>query len=219
MEVAFAPRWTWRTLVLSAGVTALLYLVLPSLELLSHPPEKTLEVRKVQTVELPPPPPPVERPKPKPRQTKPTPPKPRMQQARRTLSPLQGIMNLSMIMGDVGGDFSTSFGLSDTKLSNQLGELIFELSDLDEKPRALNKLKPIYPPQAKMRRIEGHVVIDFVVGENGRARSIEVVSEQPTSIFTEAAKNAIARWRFTPGTKGGKTVSARVRQKVIFSLN
>lgn len=217
MKSYLAPRWTWRSVVLSAGVTVLLYIGLPSLELLSHPPEKTLDVRSVQTVELPPPP--IERPKPKSKQAKPKTPKPKMQQMKRSLTPLQAMMNLNVAMGDVGGDFSMGFGVSGDELSQQLGDLIFELSELDEKPRPLARLKPIYPPQARMRKIEGFVIIDFIVADDGTARSIEVVSEQPTSIFTKAAKVAIGRWRFSPGTKGGKTVAARVRQKVQFTLD
>ena len=220
METAFAPRWTWRVTILSAGVTLLLFLALPSLEMLAHPPEKMLEVRSIKTVELPPPPPPIERPKPKPKQAKPKTPKPEMQQMKRSLAPLQAMMNLGVAMGDVGGDFAVAgFGVSGDELNEQMAELVFELSDLDEKPRPLNRLKPVYPHQAKMRKIEGFVVIDFVVAEDGTARSIEVFSEQPSSIFTQAAIDAIARWRFTPGTKGGKAVAARVRQKVKFNLN
>ncbi len=220
MEAAFAPRWTWRTVLFSGGVTASLYLMLPSLELLSHPPEKMLEVRRIKTIELPTPPPPMDRPKPKPKRQKPTPPKPKLQQMKQRLSPLQAMMSLNVAMGNVGGDFAVAgFSVDRGELNRQVGDLVFELSDLDEKPRPLTRLKPAYPPQARMRKIEGIVVIDFVVAEDGSARSIEVVSEQPSSIFTQAAMNAIAHWRFSPGIKGGKPVAARVRQKVKFSLN
>jgi len=195
----------------------LFYVALPSLEMLSNPPEKTLGVRSVQTIEIPPPPP--ERPKPKPNQPQPKAPKPQLQQMQKSLVPLQAAMNLNVALGDVGGDFAVGFGVSGDDLTQQLEGLIFELSELDEKPRPLAQLKPIYPQQARMRKIEGFVIIDFVVSEDGTARSIEVVSEQPTSVFTEEAINAIMRWRFAPGTKGGKKVPARVRQKVQFTLD
>lgn len=221
IEVAFAPRWTWRVTILSAGVTLLLFFGLPSLEMLANPPEKTLDVRTIDTVDLPPPPPPILRAKPEsePDQAEPLTPKPQLQEVNRTLLPLKSQMNLMVAMGEVGGDFAVSgFGISGDELNEQMSKLVFELSELDEKPRPLNRLKPLYPQHAKMRKIEGFVVVDFVVGEDGTARSIEVFSEQPSSVFTQAAIDAIARWRFSPGTKSGKPVAARVRQKVQFNL-
>lgn len=213
-----APRWTWRVTILAAGVTLLLFLALPSLEMMAHPPEKMLEVRSIKTVELPPPPPPVKRIKP-PARSAPKTPKPQLPSMKRSLAPLQAVMNLDVAMGEVGGDFSVGFGVTSDELTGQMAELVFELSELDEKPQPLTRLTPIYPPRARMRKIEGVVVVEFVVAEDGTARGIEVISAQPSSIFTEAAKSAIARWRFSPGTKAGKAVASRVRQTVKFNLN
>jgi protein TonB len=215
----FAPRWTWRSVVLAGTVSLGVYLLLPYLETLSAPPEKSASVRSVTTAKLPPPPPPPPRVKKSATDAKPQTPKPQMQQLRRRLAPMQAAMNLSMAMGDVGGDFSVNFGISADALGDQVKQLVFEISDLDEPPRPLARLKPIYPPQARMRKIEGLVVVEFVVGPDGTARDIEVVSSQPGDVFTSAAIRAIGRWRFTPGTKGGKAVSTRVRQKVEFRLD
>lgn len=219
LETDFAPRWTWRAVVFAGAVTLALYVVLPYLERLSAPPRKTLSLRGVDTAELPPPPPPPERARRKPPPPEPKPPTPELEEIRRRLTPLQASLNLSLALGDVGGDFSVDFGVDAPALSEQVRDLIFELSDLDEPPRPLARLQPIYPPQARMRKIQGLVVVEFVVAADGTARDITVVSSQPGDVFTEAAVRAIERWRFTPGTKGGKPVAARVIQKVTFSLN
>jgi protein TonB len=214
----FAPRWTWRSALLACTISLGVYLLLPYLERLSAPPDKTASVRTVNTATLPPPPPPprVERKAP---EAKPRTPKPEMEQLRRRLSPMQAAMNLSMAMGDVGGDFSVNFGISVDALGDQVKQLVFDISELDEPPRPLARLKPIYPPQARMRRIEGFVVVEFVVGPDGTTGSVEMISSQPGDVFSDSAIRAIRNWRFTPGTKEGKAVAARVRQKVEFKLD
>jgi protein TonB len=58
--------------------------------------------------------------------------------------------------------------------------------------------------------IEGVVVLDVIVDEQGRARDIEVVSGL-THGLTEAAIAALRACRFTPGEKDGVPVPVRVR--------
>jgi protein TonB len=214
----FAPRWTRRTVLLAGTVSLGVYLLLPYLERLSNPPEKTASIRAVDAATLPPPPPPprVERKVPEP---EPKTPKPEMERLRRRLSPLQAAMNLSMAMGDVGGDFSVDFGISADALGDQVRQLVFDISELDEPPQPLARLKPIYPPQARMRRIEGLVVVEFVVAPDGTVRGVEVITSQPGNLFVDAAVRAIRNWRFTPGAKEGRAVATRVRQKVEFTLD
>jgi periplasmic protein TonB len=212
----FAPRWTWRT-ALSAGVVTLaIYLLLPFLERLSAPPERTLSVQPVDTVEIPPPrPPPPERER-RARETKP--PKPKLRTEPRRLSLRQSSMSLSMALGDVGGDFTLDFGLTGKELGEQLGDLVFDPGDLDEPPRPLARLKPLYPPRARMGRIEGEVIVEFVVFPDGTPGAIQVLSSRPGDLFTSAAVRAIERWRFVPGVKDGQAVATRVRQRVEFRL-
>jgi protein TonB len=201
-------------------VTACIYIGLPSLERLSHPPQRIEAIRSVQTVDLPPPPPPpVKRQSTPKQQLKKSTPKPKLKQARRRLAPLQIAMDLSVALGDVGGDFSVDFSVSSPELAAQVQEMVFELADLDEKPRPLTRLRPMYPPQARMRKLEGFVYLEFIVGPDGVVRDITVISSQPGEVFVKAASQAVQRWRFTPGTRSGKPVYARVRQKVTFSLD
>lgn len=205
--------------MISAGTISLgIYLLLPYLETLARPPNKTTTVRSINTAQPPsqPPPPKVEK---KVVEAKPKTPKPEMVQLRRQLSPLQASMNLSMAMGDVGGDFSVNFGISADALGEQIKNFVFEIGDLDEIPRPMAQLKPMYPARARMRRIEGFVVVEFIVIADGTVREVTVISSHPGNMFAAAARRAIGRWRFSPGTKDGKVVATRVRQKVEFKLD
>lgn len=212
----FAPRWTRSTVFLAGAISLGMYLLLPYLEKLSAPPEKNMFIHNITTAILPPPPPHTRREVADPKRKRP---KPELRQLRRRLTPMQAAMNLSSAIGDVGGDFGIGFAVSDDALSDQVKKLVFEIGELDDPPRPMARLQPLYPPQARMHRIEGVVVMEFVVTAEGETSDIVVVSSQPGEIFVAPALRAIERWRFAPGTKDGRTVATRVRQKIEFKLD
>jgi len=67
-----------------------------------------------------------------------------------------------------------------------------------------------YTEEAKQAAVEGTVVLDLVVGEDGRTRDIHVASGLPHKL-TEAAVAALKACRFSPGEKNGARVAVRVR--------
>ena len=75
-----------------------------------------------------------------------------------------------------------------------------------------------YNDEALKAGVEGTVVLDVVVGEDGRVRDIHVMSGL-THGLSEAAIAALKACRFTPGEKDGKPVPVRIRGfKVTFQL-
>src|SRR5262249_1921211 len=67
-----------------------------------------------------------------------------------------------------------------------------------------------YTEEAKQAAIEGTVVLDLVVGEDGRARGI-VGGSGLSHGLTEAAIAAVRACRFDPGERNGAAVPVRVR--------
>ena len=67
-----------------------------------------------------------------------------------------------------------------------------------------------YTDEAKQAAIEGTVVLDLIVGADGRTRDIHVVSGLAHGL-TEAAIDALKTCRFTPGEREGAPVPVRVR--------
>lgn len=67
-----------------------------------------------------------------------------------------------------------------------------------------------YTAEARATGLEGTVVLDLIVGEDGRARDIEVV-EGLGGGLTKAAIAALAHCRFSPGEKLGRPVPVRIR--------
>ena len=214
-----APRWTWHSVLLAGLVTAAVFTGLRFLERLTHPPEKTLALREVRTAIVAPPPaaaPPPPRPPPEPARRDTA--RPQLERAtpRMNLAPLA----LSLAPGGrlPGGDFTADFAIALPAFEAPAVDAVFEIADLDQPPRALLTPQPLYPPQARARRIEGEVVLEFVVAADGSPGRVEVVSGQPAGLFDTAAVNAVKRWRFQPGVKGGGPVAVRVRQKLSFRL-
>ena len=129
-------------------------------------------------------------------------------------------MDLSVTLDNVGGDFALNFNVAQPgNLSGQVQDLIFDLGDLDQHPQGLTCLRPLYPAQARRRGIEGEVLLEFIVTTDGSVRNITVVASTPGDTFVSAARRAIQRWRFTPGTRQGEAVNTRVRQKLTFALD
>jgi protein TonB len=69
-----------------------------------------------------------------------------------------------------------------------------------------------------MRRIEGRVTVEFVVGLDGKTGRIVVSEAQPDDTFVAATVRAIELWRFKPGIRDGRPVPVRVRQTIRFQL-
>jgi TonB family protein len=67
-----------------------------------------------------------------------------------------------------------------------------------------------YTDEAKQAAVEGTVVLDIIVDESGRVRSVQVVSGLEHGL-TQAAIAAVKECRFSPGEKDGTPVPVRIR--------
>jgi len=67
-----------------------------------------------------------------------------------------------------------------------------------------------YTDDAKSAGLEGTVVLDLIVGEDGRVRDVQVVQGLGKGL-SDAAIAALRACRFSPGEKDGKPVPVRVR--------
>ncbi|MDD8047511.1 MAG: energy transducer TonB [Verrucomicrobiota bacterium] len=220
LEAFFAPRWTWQSIGGAGVVTLGLFLLLPLLEGWSTTEDRPVVTRAVETVLMSPPD--SESVEPlsnafavRPRTSAPL---PRWQAPPQRLQPVQMTLDLGVVLEPGMGDFAVDFMVSDSMLRGAQDDLVFEIAQLDELPRALAQLRPVYPTQARTRRMEGAVTLDFVVDPDGRTRAIRVVSAEPGDLFVTSAVRAVEGWRFAPGKKDGRAVSARVRQTVVFQL-
>ncbi len=83
----------------------------------------------------------------------------------------------------------------------------------------LVRVDPEYPPQAKQRRIEGYVDIEFTIGSAGTVQNPKVIAARPTSVFERSALRAVRRWRYNPKIEDGVAVERiGVRVRLRFEL-
>ena len=78
---------------------------------------------------------------------------------------------------------------------------------LDQPPRVVDRVPPVYPPAALKARVRGRVALRVLVGERGDPEEIRVL-EGARSDLTEAAVAAVRQWRFEPGLRGESPVRA-----------
>lgn len=82
----------------------------------------------------------------------------------------------------------------------------------------LNNPKPVYPAAARRFGEEGKVVLRVHVTPEGRAGEIELKTPSGHARLDNAAREAVAQWRFVPARQGDDPVAAWVLVPIIFSL-
>jgi len=94
----------------------------------------------------------------------------------------------------------------------------YDLSEVDQKPVVLLKLKPPYPYRARRLNITGYVRVKFLVDKLGQVSRISIVKSSPEGIFDSTVRATLASWKFAPGKIEGKPVSTWVVTTVRFRL-
>ena len=79
-----------------------------------------------------------------------------------------------------------------------------------------HQVAPIYPRQAFPLRLEGHVVLDATVSENGQLENVKVVSGH--ALLAQAAIEAVRQWRYRPYLLNGKPVRMQTKITVNFKM-
>ena len=77
--------------------------------------------------------------------------------------------------------------------------------------------QPAYPYEMSRAGINGDVVIEFIINENGDVIDTRVVRSSHRE-FEVPAIQAVQKWKFKAGRKGGKAVKVRVSQLIEFNL-
>ena len=87
-----------------------------------------------------------------------------------------------------------------------------------EPPRIIQKVDPRYTPEAKHLGLTGTVVVEAFVREDGTLKVIRVLRPVDSGLDQNAIK-ALEQWKFTSGTRDGKSVNIKMNIEVNFHLN
>jgi protein TonB len=84
-------------------------------------------------------------------------------------------------------------------------------------PRKIRDVAPRYPAIAQASRVEGTVILEAVIAEDGSVQDVRVLRSKP--LLDDAAVEAVRQWRFTPTLLGGQPVPVVMTVTVSFALN
>ncbi|MDZ4197712.1 MAG: energy transducer TonB [Kiritimatiellia bacterium] len=199
-------------LVLAAGMSWLVFLVLPWIEQATRPARGDLTVRAIDAVDLPPPPPAPPEPEKDPEPEEP-PPDLAEPAAPLNLDQLELVLNPSF--GEGAGDFVMTLPGMDGGAVQEEADAIFSAADLDQMPRAVSQSPPVYPPELRRMKISGTVVVVFMVDRNGKVVHPSV-EQAPHPKLGESAQEAVRKWRFEPGRRKGAPVPFKMRIPITF---
>jgi TonB family protein len=74
---------------------------------------------------------------------------------------------------------------------------------------------PTYPQEARAKKIEGKVVLDVTIGEDGAIDKLNVLNS-PDKLLSDSAIKAVRTWRYRPYLLNGEPVAVETTINVIF---
>jgi len=90
---------------------------------------------------------------------------------------------------------------------------------LESPPTPLAEPQPKYPSLARKGGVEGVVIVQVIIGLDGKVERAEVIDSDPEGFFEEAALSAARQWEFTPAMQRDKAVKVRYQIPFRFKLN
>jgi protein TonB len=93
---------------------------------------------------------------------------------------------------------------------------LFNVGDLDNPPVARVRQAPSYPYDMRRAGINGTVVVEFIINTEGDVIQTQVVRSSHRE-FEQPALQAVQKWKFKPGRKGGRVVNVRASQLLEFN--
>jgi protein TonB len=78
------------------------------------------------------------------------------------------------------------------------------------------RVQPVYPPLARMSRVQGAVQLHAVIGRDGTIQNLTTLSGHP--MLVPAAVEAVRQWRYRPYLLNGEPVEVETQVTVNFTL-
>ena len=85
-------------------------------------------------------------------------------------------------------------------------------------PVVMHRVTPPYPRAALAARMNGQVIVECIIDKTGRVRDARVVRSSST-LFEQAAIDAVLQWQFAPGSLHGKAIDTIFDLTVTFKVS
>jgi TonB family protein len=96
-------------------------------------------------------------------------------------------------------------------------ERVVALSPAAAENSLIHRVEPDYPEEARNRQLQGAVVLDIHIGQDGTVQETKVVSGEP--LLADAAMAAVRQWRFQPRLVDGAPAEMQTRITLNFRLS
>ncbi len=107
-------------------------------------------------------------------------------------------------------------GIENTSASAGEPQQVMQLSPTAAEDSLLHRVEPNYPEAARQQHIQGAVVLDVRIGQDGAVQKVTPVSGN--SLLVQAAADAVKQWRFLPRQADGRAVEMQTRITLNFRL-
>lgn len=94
---------------------------------------------------------------------------------------------------------------------------VFDISKLDRAPVPRFQAKPQYPFEMHRAGIGGEVVVDFIIDTAGDVQKPSAL-RSTRGEFEAAAVQAVGKWKFNAGQKGGRDVNTHMQVPIVFAI-
>ncbi len=85
-------------------------------------------------------------------------------------------------------------------------------------PVVIRRVSPPYPRAALAARMNGSVIVECIIDKNGHVRDAHVLRSSST-LFEQAALDAVLQWQFSPGSLHGRAVDTIFDLTVTFKVS
>jgi protein TonB len=83
-------------------------------------------------------------------------------------------------------------------------------------PTQIKKVQPVYPAEAQAGKVQGIVIMEAIIGVDGRVTDVKVLRSVP--LLDQAAVDAVKQWEYTPTLLNGAPVPVIMTVTVTFNL-
>ncbi len=139
----------------------------------------------------------------------------RMEYAR-ALPPYRATRQLTPAVGASGVPGRALDGTPDGALKGSGPKRVRVATELSQ-GLLIKKVEPVYPPLARLARIEGVVVLQAEINKDGTVDRLELISGHP--MLVSAAIDAVKQWIYKPYVLDGKAVNVDTEVVINFSLS
>lgn len=123
----------------------------------------------------------------------------------------EAVQNVALMIAstleEAGGD-----GANDEKAKR------IKIAGEEEAAKILKKVKPAYPEEARSAGVQGEVVLDAVIGTDGKVLSLRVLNTEVDPALAMSAVEAVRQWRYKPTLLDGSPVEVNTTVTVKYSL-